>query len=302
MWDEQYINWAWRSDSLTIILITIDAMETSKGWAITRCGSLDAMEIFQHSSLVINGKLYNWGGGRPNMPSIFVIGNLTSFVDVCDIPSLSWSRVPTVGIPPTAVMGYSCVSINDVIYFFGGYCQPDDSYHNSLFTLSISSNTWNQIFFHGGEVCPMKKYGHGMVSFSNDKGDYLLTIGGFGPTSTSKSSSAALYTPSPSLLNKCFTNETHILHISSLQGRLKTIEDNRVYFRSIVESILFCCQQGISLRGHRETINTEDTSVNIGNFRALMVLQSRCNEIIKQKLTSGPKNATWLGHDIQNSI
>lgn len=75
-----------------------------------------------------------------------------------------------------------------------------------------------------------------------------------------------------------------------------------MYVRSIVESILFCCQQGISVRGHRETINTEDTSVNIGNFRALMILQSRCNEIVKQKLTSGPKNATWLGHDIQNSI
>ena len=218
MWDGQYINWVWQSDSLTIILITIDAMETSKGWAITRRGSLDAMETSQQSSLVIDGKLYNWGGGRPNMPSISALRNLTSLVDVFDIPSLSWSRVPTVGIPPIAVMAYSCASINNVIYFFGGYCQPDDSYHNSLFTLSTSSNTWNQILFHGGEVCPIKKYGHGMVSFSNDKGDYLLTIGGFGPTSTSKSSSVALYTPSPSLPTKCFTNETHILHISSLPG------------------------------------------------------------------------------------
>ena len=218
MWDGQYINWAWQSDSLTIILITIDAMETSKGWAITRRGSLDAMETSQQSSLVINGRLYNWGGGRPNMPSIFALRNLTSLVDVFDIPFLSWSRVSTVGIPPTAVMGYSCASINDVIYFFAGYCQPDDSYHNSLFTLSTSSNTWNQILFCEGEVSPMKKYGHGMVSFSNDKGDYLLTIGGFGPSSTSKSLSAALYTPSPSLPTKCFTNETHILPISSLLG------------------------------------------------------------------------------------
>ena len=95
-------------------------------------------------------------------------------------------------------------------------------------------------------------------------------------------------------------NSSVAVHIE--RGQLKTIEDNRVYVRSIVGSILFCCQRGISLRGHRETINTEDTSVNIGNFRALTVLQSRCKEIIKQKLTSGPKNATWLGHDIQNSI
>ena len=85
-------------------------------------------------------------------------------------------------------------------------------------------------------------------------------------------------------------------------SRLKSIEDSRVYVRSLFESILFCCQQGISIRGHRETIDGDDTSINVGNFRALMVLQSRSNEVIKQKLTSGPKNATWPGHDIQNSI
>ena len=46
----------------------------------------------------------------------------------------------------------------------------------------------------------------------------------------------------------------------------------------------------------------EETTGNVGNFRALMVLLSRKNDIIRQKLTSGPRNATWLGHDIQNSL
>ena len=46
----------------------------------------------------------------------------------------------------------------------------------------------------------------------------------------------------------------------------------------------------------------EETTGNVGNFRALMVLLSRKNDIIRQKLTSGPGNATWLGHDIQNSL
>ena len=82
------------------------------------------------------------------------------------------------------------------------------------------------------------------------------------------------------------------------RGRLKSIQDNRVYVRAI----LYCCQQGLFLRGHREAIDTEDTSVNIGNFKALVVLQSRSNEIVKQRLTSVPKNTTWLGHDIQNSL
>ena len=46
----------------------------------------------------------------------------------------------------------------------------------------------------------------------------------------------------------------------------------------------------------------EETTGNVGNFRAPMVLLSRKNDIIRQKLTSGPRNATWLGHDIENSL
>ena len=45
--------------------------------------------------------------------------------------------------------------------------------------------------------------------------------------------------------------------------------------KAILECILFCCQQGLPLRGHREMIDTEDSSINIGNFRSLVVLQSR---------------------------
>ena len=89
------------------------------------------------------------------------------------------------------------------------------------------------------------------------------------------------------------------------RGRLRTIEDNRIYVKSIIESILFCCQQGLALRGHREVLANEcleETTGNVGNFRALMVLLSRNNDIVRQKLTSGPRKATWLGHDIQNSL
>lgn len=94
------------------------------------------------------------------------------------------------------------------------------------------------------------------------------------------------------------SNRSVAVHIQT--SRLKTIEDNRAYVRSI---FLFCSQQGISLRGHRKTFEQEDMpGYNVGNFRALMILHSRSNDIVKQRLTSGPKSATWLGHHIQNSI
>ena len=86
------------------------------------------------------------------------------------------------------------------------------------------------------------------------------------------------------------------------KSRLTLIEEKRLYVKIIFASILFCCQQGISLRGHREVIDMEDMSVNVGNFRALMILMSRSIDIVRQRMTSGPKNATWLGHDIQNAV
>lgn len=66
-----------------------------------------------------------------------------------------------------------------------------------------------------------------------------------------------------------------------------------------IESVLFCAQQGIALRGHRET-DLNDPSTNIGNFRSLVVLQSRHNAVVKQRLEESPQNATWIGHNMQN--
>jgi len=33
-----------------------------------------------------------------------------------------------------------------------------------------------------------------------------------------------------------------------------------------------------------------------------MILRSRHNEIVKQQLDGGPRNASWLGHDMQNEL
>ena len=42
------------------------------------------------------------------------------------------------------------------------------------------------------------------------------------------------------------------------RGRRSTIEDNRIYVKSIIESILFFCQQELALRGHREVLNSKN--------------------------------------------
>ena len=143
--------------------------------------------------------------------------NLTSFVEVFDIPSLSWSRVPTVGIPPSAMINYSCANINDTAYFFGGCCKPADCYHNNVFAFSTTGNKWNEILYSEAKNTPMKKAGSGMISFSSDKENYLLTIGGAGLTPATILSHS-VYTPHPTLHNIMYTNETHVLCVSSSPG------------------------------------------------------------------------------------
>ena len=83
------------------------------------------------------------------------------------------------------------------------------------------------------------------------------------------------------------------------QGK-KIIEDNRQYVKALLESLLFCAQQGIALRGHRESM--EDSSTNPGNFRSLVSLMSRHNDVLRRRLDEGPRNASWLGHHIQNEL
>ena len=142
---------------------------------------------------------------------------LISFVEVFDIPSLSWSKVPTAGIPPTAVMGYSSANINNEVFFFGGCCKPHNCCHNDTFVLNAASKEWSQVLYANAEMAPMKKVGHCMISFSSDKEDYLLVVGGYGsiPTTTP---SHSMYTCV--LSYHSFTNETHVLCVSSSPGRV----------------------------------------------------------------------------------
>jgi len=81
-----------------------------------------------------------------------------------------------------------------------------------------------------------------------------------------------------------------------LDGK-KVIQDNRQYFKDLLECLLFCAQQGIALRGHRESMeDLQDPSMNHGNFRSLD------NDVVSKHLEEGPHTATWLGNHIQNEL
>jgi hypothetical protein len=54
------------------------------------------------------------------------------------------------------------------------------------------------------------------------------------------------------------------------------VSKNREYLKCVLETLLFCARQGISIRGHREN----EESQNKGNFQELLNLRSRDDDII----------------------
>ena len=71
--------------------------------------------------------------------------------------------------------------------------------------------------------------------------------------------------------------------------------------RSVVDAILLCGKQGISLRGHRDD-STADPSTNRGNFLAILEAFADLDFILKQQLDTCKKNARYTSKTIQNDI
>ena len=57
----------------------------------------------------------------------------------------------------------------------------------------------------------------------------------------------------------------------------------------------------IAVPGQTEA-DLEDMSVNVGKFQSLLFLQARHDDVVRERMLSGPKNASWLGHDLQNRL
>ena len=176
-----------------------------------------------HSMATINNKVYNWGGFYSDMPEVHrspLKDSLTSKVEVFDLESLSWNSVSTTGVPPAAVMQYSCCSLGSKMYTFGGSCKPSDCYHNDLFALDTLNKEWRQVdCIDSPTTSPMKKQGAGMVSLTKNDQDFLLVFGGVGLTPTTMPSTGQ-YVPHPVTPKESFTNEAHML---SSTGQYYTI-------------------------------------------------------------------------------
>ena len=69
--------------------------------------------------------------------------------------------------------------------------------------------------------------------------------------------------------------------------RSETIKNNRHYITAVSDVLLACCKMEIALRGHRETAE----SLNRGNFIEILLLLSRYDSTVHDRLYKGPRNA-----------
>ncbi|KAJ8872110.1 hypothetical protein PR048_025712 [Dryococelus australis] len=79
----------------------------------------------------------------------------------------------------------------------------------------------------------------------------------------------------------------------------------RKIISAIVETLLFCGRQEISLRGYRDfgRLTVEEPTNNDGNFRALLRLQARAGDsLLNEHLNSGRGNAMYVSPTVQNEL
>ena len=173
-----------------------------------------------HSTVVVNNMLYCWGGDRKNLP--YVHDNeekrkIMSSIDLFHLTALKWERDSTAGTPPVGVRNYVCTTIGTNIFYFGGNCKIDECYHNNLHELNSHNNNWREIVNSAPENVPMKKIRCGMISYDIN-GEYnLLVLGGLGPVPLTIHSHSQ-YISNPNIPNRCYTNEAHVMCVTSSPG------------------------------------------------------------------------------------
>ncbi|KAJ8886310.1 hypothetical protein PR048_012521 [Dryococelus australis] len=91
-----------------------------------------------------------------------------------------------------------------------------------------------------------------------------------------------------------------------LSQKIKTdAERKRKIMSAIVETLLFCGRQEVSLHGHRDSgrLTFEEPSNNDGNFRALLPLRVRAGySLLNEHLNSERGNAMYISAKVKNEI
>ena len=142
---------------------------------------------YNHTAAVVGEVLYCWGGDQRGLPQVHdsdLKRGYTSTVDTLNLLSGSWSSQITTGTPPLGVIGVSCTTNINNIYYFGGFCSHDNCFHNSLNCLNTLTLQWRELQSTGNISVNKRGYGVMILMESEDEPQQLLlVIGGQVPLS-----------------------------------------------------------------------------------------------------------------------
>ena len=156
------------------------------------------------------------GFGFTGDSSTAAMSELSRQVEVYDCYSKTWIQRKTTGTPPPGLANGACTSINNKLYYYGGYddsdspVNGDDSpFTGTLSQLDTSTMEWKLLT---SDIGPMKKQGARMIEVNDEQ---LAVLGGDGiPTSPTQPGSSFVRNSSRSD-GSGWTNEFHIFNISN---------------------------------------------------------------------------------------
>ncbi|KAF0702938.1 52 kDa repressor of the inhibitor of the protein kinase-like isoform X3, partial [Aphis craccivora] len=83
---------------------------------------------------------------------------------------------------------------------------------------------------------------------------------------------------------------------------VQNIKNNRQWLIPIIDCVILCGRQEIAMRGHTDSGKIDfESSLNRGNFRAILKYRAKCDEYLKQILTHEGRNK-YITPQIQNEI
>ncbi|XP_019853341.1 PREDICTED: probable serine/threonine-protein kinase mps1 [Amphimedon queenslandica] len=196
-------------------------------------------------------------------------------MEVYHLPTSRWEQKPTTGNPPLGILGYVSAAIGNEIFYFGGGCNHDSCYHNSLYSFNVDTFTWRELSPTTPHHGPMIKAHCSMVAFQLNGKDYLAVIGGQGPSSNNTPTQPnAQYNSKGMAPGLKRTNEIHYYKLSSGKWSSPNVTGDRPpptsYFTltSITNdcAILFGGATPNGSSNNTYIVNFSHTSVNFSNL------------------------------------
>ncbi|XP_003385415.2 PREDICTED: uncharacterized protein LOC100638082 [Amphimedon queenslandica] len=136
-----------------------------------------------HQTVSVGNSLYVWAGyqdGLPGAHDSIEKRRFTSSIQQITPSTGQWVTRSTTGTPPLGVLGYCCVAVNELLYYFLGYCGHGDCFYNSITQLDTVSLQWRELEPTDATRPVMRRAYGGMLSFEHYGVHHLLMIGGLG--------------------------------------------------------------------------------------------------------------------------